>query len=162
MADMTLEQRTQRTRALSRLSGLRDGRRYGQKFGPAREQDLLAWAATLPDEDILAIRNTGPATLSWIREHQPPAGLSRASRSVRHSDPTMLGKVMQVKGWRVELFWNESAGWFTARMVSLRDRGGKRGYEGGYLVPYEDPIGVSGGTPEEALANLSDAVLEWA
>ena len=66
-----LAERTMRTRALSRISGARDGRRFGQRFSADREADLLAYAATLPDEEILEWRNTGPAILRWIRMHQP-------------------------------------------------------------------------------------------
>lgn len=82
--------------------------------------------------------------------------------STNDANTTTLGKVMELRGWRVEVFWNGAGGWFTARLVAMVDREGKRRYEGGYLVPYDDPIGVSGQTPGEAFQNLSDAVLEWA
>lgn len=77
------------------------------------------------------------------------------------SSPTFV-EVLKANGWRVELFWNGSGGWFTARLVSLVDRDGRRGYAGGYLVPYGDPLGASGQTPGEAIANLGEMVLEWA
>lgn len=64
--------RSQRTRVLNRISRVRGEKRYGNRFSAKRELDLLAWAATLPDEDILEWRNIGPGALRWIREHQPP------------------------------------------------------------------------------------------
>ena len=65
-------------------------------------------------------------------------------------------------GIRVELFWNSAGKWFTARLISPWDRSGNATYPGGFLFPFDKPIGASGATPEEALANLSEAVLEWA
>jgi hypothetical protein len=150
-----LLQRTMRTRALTRISDARDGRaaRNGKRYSAAREADLLAYAATLPDEEILEWRNTGPGILGWIRTHQPV--------------PTVVGsttfaEVIKRTGWRVELFWNGSGGWFTARLISPWDRDGIASYPGGFLAPFDNPIGASGSTPAEALANLSEAVLEWA
>lgn len=97
-----------------------------------------------------------------IGDHRPlRTNDYQAGRSDSQAGST-FALVLQQKNWHVELFWNGSAGWFTARLVSLRDRDGRRDYPGGYLVPFDDPIGASGSTPEEALANLSEAVLEWA
>jgi hypothetical protein len=130
--------------------------RYGQKFSADRERDMLAWAATIPDETILGWRNTGPAILRWIRDHQRDP-----HEQVRYDDTT-FAMVLKQTGWRVELFWNNAGGWFTARLISPWDRDGMATYPGGFLVPFDNPIGASGGSPEESLVNLSDAVLEWA
>lgn len=140
-----------RARVAHIISRARDGEpRYGKRFTPEQMDALLAYAATIPDEVILNDwHQTGPAVLRWIRRHQP-------------NTHTTLAAVMMRTGWHVELLWNEAGGWFTARLVALVDREGKRGYEGGYLVPYEDPIGCSGRSPDEALANLHERVLEWA
>jgi hypothetical protein len=134
-----LYQRTIRTRALSRISGARDGRRYGQRFSAARETDLLAYAATLPDEVILEWSNTGPGILAWIRTHQPVAVQTE----------TTLAWLMKSYGWRVEVFWNSGGRWFTARLVD----------GDGNLVPRGDPLGVGAASPGQALADLHDAVL---
>lgn len=130
-----------------------------RRITPAMADDLLGWAATLPDETLLDMRDIGPTMLRWIRDHQPDE--SQAVRSDSRSG-SMLATVLQSTGWRVEVFWNRSAGWFTARLTSQFDRDGKAFYPGGYLVPFENPLGASGATPEEAVANLSEAVLEWA
>lgn len=147
----------QRSRALLRLAGFFYGpsTRYGPVPGKMQEAELLALAATLDDATILTWRNTGPVILRWIRDHQPEI-------TTAPTPPSVLGAVLERTGWRIEVFWNGSAGWFTARMVSLRNRDGKEAYAGGYLVPFDDPIGASGATPGEALANLSAVVLEWA
>jgi hypothetical protein len=158
MTTLDVEQRTARTRALSRISGARDGRRYGQRFDAAREADLLAYAATLSDETILDWRDTGPGVLGWIRTHQPAPGIEPEYSA---ADPTNLGVVLQSTGWRIEVFWNSAGGWFTARLVSLWDRDGNATYSGGSLVPFGDPIGMSGESPQKAFAHLSEAVLEW-
>jgi len=76
------------------------------------------------------------------REHQP----------VPTSTDTTLAWVMKSYGWRVELFWNSGGVWFTARLVD----------GDGNLMPRGDPIGVSAQSPGQALADLHDAVLEWA
>ena len=139
--------RTARTRALRRISAARDGRAglYARRYGPTAEADLLAYAARLDDEVILEWRDTGPAILRWIREHQP-ASPPPANTS------TTLAEVMKRTAWHVEVFWNASAGWFTARLVDFF----------GHLEPPDCPIGASGASPGQALANLHDAVLEWA
>jgi hypothetical protein len=77
-------------------------------------------------------------------------------------DGSTFARVLKEVGWRVELFWNSSGGWFTARLISPWDRDGNVTYPGGFLAPFDNPIGASGSTPAEALANLSEAVLEWA
>ena len=160
-----------------------------RRIDAALAVDLLRYAATLSDETIRDMRGVGPALLRWIRANQPQpsrfdgpsCGVDGCEREVGHigdhrplrtndyraarSDSqagSTFALVLQQKHWHVELFWNGSADWFTARLVSLRDRDGRRDYPGGYLVPFDDPIGASGSTPEEALANLSEAVLEWA
>lgn len=112
---------------------------------------MLAYAATLADEDILGWWNTGPEVLRWIRAHQPSA----------EPTDTTFALVLKRTGWRVEMFWNTSGGWFTARLVSPHDHDGKASFPGGYLVPFDNPLGASGATPEQALSNLSEAVLEW-
>jgi hypothetical protein len=73
-----------------------------------------------------------------------------------------FGEVIKATGWRVELFWNSAGGWFTARMISPWDRDGNATYPGGFLAPFDNPLGASGATPQEAFANLGEAVLEWA
>jgi len=61
-----------RAGALRRIAVAREGGgHYGQVYSAAREAELLSWAATVPDEDILGWRNTGPGYLRWIRDHQP-------------------------------------------------------------------------------------------
>ena len=77
-------------------------------------------------------------------------------------DGSTFARVLKDVGWRVELFWNSSGAWFTARLISPWDRDGNASYPGGFLAPFDNPIWASGATPAEALANLSDAVLEWA
>jgi hypothetical protein len=169
------------------LRNYEPGRTPFRRIDPALADDLLRYAATLSDEKILDMRGVGPALLRWIRANQPDrfdgpsCGVDGCEREVGHigdhrplrtndyravrSDSqagSTFALVLQQKNWHVELFWNGSAGWFTARLVSLRDRDGRRDYPGGYLVPFDDPIGASGATPEEALASLSEAVLEWA
>lgn len=50
--------------------------RWGDKAKRAargQREMLLAWAATQPDYRLLDCRNLGVSSLSWIREHQPPA-----------------------------------------------------------------------------------------
>jgi hypothetical protein len=185
MTTLDIAVRTARTRALRRIAYARDGRgRHERRFDAAREADLLAYAATLSDEAILDWRNTGPGILGWIRTHQPTdtpqtdklrlrlASLAQGEAgSAAYDEPewvptvsTIFAETLKRSGWRVEVFWNGGGGWFTARLVSLYDRDGNRNrsYSGGFLVPFDDPIGASGATPEEALANLSEAVLEWA
>jgi len=78
------------------------------------------------------------------------------------SGATTFAMVLQKTGWRVELFWNGSGGWFTARLISPWDRDGNATYPGGFLAPFDNPLGASGATPEEAFAHLAEAVLEWA
>ena len=157
-----------RTRALSRIAGARDGPkfRYGQRFSLARETELLAYAATLHDETILEWRNTGPTILAWIRTHQRPpcddeCEVAAVDDFAAWSGATTFGKVLQATGWRVEVFWNSSGGWFTARLISPWDRSGNADYPGGFLAPFDNPIGASGASPEEAVSHLADAVLEW-
>jgi hypothetical protein len=92
---------------------------------------------------------------------------SRRDRDDHQEEATMIetttfGEVLKRLGWRVEVFWNGGGQWYTARLISPWDRDGIRSYPGGFLAPFDDPIGASGASPEEALANLSDAVLEWA
>ena len=70
-------------------------------------------------------------------------------------DGRTFARVLKEVGWRVELFWNSGGRWFTARLITSPANGG-------YLAPLGNPIGASGATPAEALANLSEAVLEWA
>jgi len=115
---------------------------YRPRITPAMRADLLGWAATLSDEELLDMRNIGTTLLRWVREHQP----------VATETSTTLAWLMKSYGWRVELFWNTGGVWFTARLV---DRGGN-------LMPQGDPIGVSAQSPGQALADLHDAVLEWA
>ena len=114
-----------------------------RRITPVMRRDLLGWAATLSDEELLNMRNIGTMLLHWIREHQ----------QVQVPSDSTFALVLKQTGWRVELFWNSSAGWFTARLISPWDRN---------LVPFDDPIGCSGASPEEALANLRETVLEWA
>ena len=111
-----------------------------RRITPAMRADLLGWAATLSDEELLDMRNVGKTLLRWIREHQP----------VVTQTETTLAWLMKSYGWRVELFWNTGGVWFTARLV---DREGN-------LMPQDDPIGVSAQSPGQALADLHDAVLE--
>lgn len=170
---MSVQARSMRTRALKRIVAARDGRSFALRshhFGAAREADLLAYAATLDDGEILEWRDTGPAILAWIRAHQPDPALGRGVVLPRsHSDRpntvangSTFAEVIKATGWRVELFWNGGGGWFTARLISPWDRDGNATYPGGFLAPFDNPIGASGATPEEALANLSEATLEWA
>lgn len=113
-----------------------------------------------------ALKRIGPATLRWIRAHQTfvPGMATGGNDETPVIPEAVIGgtfaEVIKNTGWRVELFWNERGGWFTARLISYRD--GHGSYPGGYLVPFDSPIGASGDTPWEALANLSEAVLEWA
>ena len=155
-----------RTRALKRIAISRDGRAAGlriKRLSPAWEAELLAYAASIPDEDILDWRDTGPAILGWIRAHQPTVvERSESERPNTVAPSSTFAEVIKRTGWRVDVFWNGAGGWFTARLVSLCDRDGRRAYAGGYLVPFGDPIGTSGDTPEQALSALSEAVLEWA
>jgi hypothetical protein len=118
-----------------------------RRITPAMRADLLGWAATLSDEELLDMRNVGKTLLRWIRDHRPVA----TETSTTHAS-VVLAWVMKSYGWRVELFWNTGGVWFTARLV---DREGN-------LMPQDDPIGVSAQSPGQALADLHDAVLEWA
>ena len=118
------------------------------------------------DEDILAWRDTGPAILRWIRTHQPeelPTATLTVGDTVGDAlHRTTFAMVLQQTGWHVEVFWNGSAGWFTARLVSRLDRDGFATYPGGFLVPFDDPLGASGDSPAESLSRLGELVLEWA
>ena len=60
-----------------------------------------------------------------------------------------LAPLLKQTGWYVELFWNNS-GRFVARLIS----------PWGPPAPRAEPVGASGRSPEEALANLAAAVLE--
>ena len=127
---------------------------------------ITSEAATLPDETILEWRNTGPTILAWIRTHQRPpcddeCEVAAVDDFAAWSGATTFGKVLQATGWRVEVFWNSSGGWFTARLISPWDRSGNADYPGGFLAPFDNPIGASGASPEEAVSHLADAVLEW-
>jgi hypothetical protein len=42
-----------------------------RRITPAMRADLLGWAATLSDEELLDMRNVGKTLLRWIRDHQP-------------------------------------------------------------------------------------------
>lgn len=143
------------------------GERYGwraMRMALDRRDILLRWAATMTDSDLLELRNFGKQSLAWTRQHQPEA--HGDGTPVRMIPEASLGgtfaEVIKRTGWRVELFWNGSGGWFTARLISPWDRDGNAAYPGGFLAPFDNPIGTSGATPAEALANLSEAVLEWA
>ena len=125
-------------RALHCLLRYREpGKTPYRRITPAMRTDLLGWAATLSDEDLLGMRNVGHVLLRWIREHQP----------VPTNTDTTLAWMMKSYGWRVELFWNSGGVWFTARLV---DRDGN-------LMPQGDPLGVSAQSPGQALADLHDA-----
>lgn len=142
------------------------------------EKNLMTWAASLNDETLLSMRDIGPTALRWIRAHQSAYAIGgNAETLVVRSSPEMptaaltapeniyrttFAMVLQQTGWHVEVFWNGSAGWFTARLVSRLDRDGFATYPGGFLVPFDDPIGASGDSPAEALRRLGEAVLEWA
>jgi len=147
-------------RNLSKSRGER--RRFGQRFTPERERDLLAWAATVPDDAILEWHQTGPAMLRWIRDHQPAEPTNTYTAPDLVNTSTVLAEVIKRTGWRIEVFWNGSAGWFTARLISPWNRDGNATYPGGFLAPFDNPIGASGASPQEALVNLREAVLEWA
>jgi hypothetical protein len=158
---MTAETRANEFRSLHALLRYHEPDRTPfRRITPAMRADLLEWAATLSDEELLDMRNIGKTLLRWIREHQ--AADQAAANDSQAAGRSTFGEVIKATGWRVELFWNGAGGWFTARMVSPWNRDGVRIYPGGYLVPFDDPIGASGATPEEAVANLSEAVLEWA
>jgi hypothetical protein len=134
MSDRTLE-----TRALHCLLRYREpGKTPYRRITPVMRADLLGWAATLSDEDILDMRGVGKMLLAWIREHDT-------------NTDTTLAWVMKSYGWRVELFWNSGGVWFTARLVDID----------GNLMPRGDPLGVSAQSPGQALADLHDAVREW-
>jgi len=164
---MSGETRPNERRALRSLLRYREpGQTPHRRITPTMKSDLLRWAASISDEELLDIRNIGPTLLRWIRDHQPPYTIEDYGTPVRMIPEAVVGstfgEVIKRTGWRVELFWNGSGGWFTARMISPWDRDGNRSYPGGFLAPFDDPIGTSGSTPAEALANLSEAVLEWA
>lgn len=106
-----------RKRALHNLLRLREpGRTPFRRITPAMEADLLRWASFLSDEEILDMRNIGRVLLRWIRAHQPPP--DDGETPVRMIPEAVVGstfaEVIKRTGWRVELFWNSSAGWFTA------------------------------------------------
>jgi hypothetical protein len=171
------EPRTEAGRALSertlRTGSLRSLLRHHEptktpyrRITADMERELLSWAATLPDETILEMRDTGPVKLRWIREHEPEDNgwQERGQPDDDYaiwSGSTTFAMVLQKTGWRAELFWNGSGGWFTARLISPWDRDGNAAYPGGFLAPFDNPLGASGATPEEAFAHLAEAVLEW-
>ena len=129
-------------RALHSLLRYREqGRSPYRRITPVMKADLLGWAATLSDEELLDMRNVGKTLLRWIRDHQP----------VATETSTTLAWVMKSYGWRVELFWNSGGAWFTARLVD----------SDGNQMPRGDPLGVGAQSPGQALADLHDTVLEW-
>jgi len=117
---------------------------------------------------LLATFETGNRTNNSYRavicaiEDEARAPLDAAMTEPRTAAGRALAVVLQKTGWRAELFWNGSGGWFTARLISPWDHRGNATYPGGFLAPFDNPLGASGATPEEAFAHLAEAVLEWA
>jgi len=98
-----------RAGALRRIAVAQEGGggHYGQVYSAAREAELLSWAATVPDEDILGWRNTGHGYLRWIRDHQP--------HWHRNLWPEMLALVEGVLKWHHKGEWRiDGSSWCSA------------------------------------------------
>lgn len=104
-----LAERALRTRSLrSLLRAYEPDKTPYRRITPSMADALLRWAATLPDETILDMRDTGPVKLRWIRDHQPndsrrlpdairqPARSERCDTSRGAGEPSRCGARMGV------------------------------------------------------------------